>query len=230
MTIAIESTLDEIVDIPTLTADGPGDRTCLREAAWSVELPHQFKSDHATWTGVSFSKIAIDQLMCVLRAAGADFDVDAFLATSSLEACATFEKGQLRFLTKPDGKRRDRSGFNADVSTKEWSDRTDRSRTRGHSCPLTKMSCDACGAFPGVELVELDFPIYLRIGTNDVAVQSDGSGGLAAGGGKPGYRHRGDRLARRWPVGRRHAILNRAMNRSRGVSGFFGPRPRRPPR
>ena len=50
VTIAIESTVDEIVDVPTLTADGPGDRTCLREAAWSVELPHQFKSDHATWT------------------------------------------------------------------------------------------------------------------------------------------------------------------------------------
>jgi len=111
--------------------------------------------------------------MCVLRAAGADFDVDAFLATSSLEACATFEKGQLRFLTKPDGKHRDRSGFNADVSMKEWSDLDGQIQDAKAFVSANEDELRRLRAFPGVELVELDFPIYLRIGTNDVAVQSD---------------------------------------------------------
>ena len=39
--------------------------------------------------------------MCVLRAAGADFEVDAFLATSSLKAIGVRRKGELRLATKP---------------------------------------------------------------------------------------------------------------------------------
>jgi hypothetical protein len=58
--------------------------------------------------------------MCVLRAAGVDFDVDAFLATSSLNATSIRRKGELRLITKSDGPRRERSGFTADVSVKEW--------------------------------------------------------------------------------------------------------------
>ena len=48
------------------------------------------RSDRAT--NADSSNIWDDSLMCVLRAAGADFDVDSFLATSSLVACAVFRR------------------------------------------------------------------------------------------------------------------------------------------
>jgi hypothetical protein len=50
VTVTIETTIAEIVDVPALTADGPGDRTCLREAAWSIELPGAFNSERDKWT------------------------------------------------------------------------------------------------------------------------------------------------------------------------------------
>ena len=50
ITVAIETTVDEIVDIPALPADVPGDPACLREAIWLVELPGAFKSERDRWT------------------------------------------------------------------------------------------------------------------------------------------------------------------------------------
>ena len=47
--ITIETTLDEIVDIPALSDDGRGDGACLREAIWSLELPSAFDSERSTW-------------------------------------------------------------------------------------------------------------------------------------------------------------------------------------
>jgi len=35
--------------VPSLTADGRGDRACLREAAWSLDLPTTFDKEHETW-------------------------------------------------------------------------------------------------------------------------------------------------------------------------------------
>ena len=60
--------------------------------------------------------------MCVLRAGGPNFEVDAFLATSSLEVIRVRRKGEPRFASKPDGPRLEQSGFNADVSSKNWND------------------------------------------------------------------------------------------------------------
>ena len=60
--------------------------------------------------------------MCVLRAGGSEFDVDAFLATSSFNVIRVHRKGEPRFTTRPDGPRKEGSGFNADVSSKEWDD------------------------------------------------------------------------------------------------------------
>jgi hypothetical protein len=111
--------------------------------------------------------------MCVLRAGGADFDVDAFLATSSLEAISVRRKGELRLTTKPDGPRHQRSGFTADVSLKEWNDLRGQIEDAKaflveHGAELLRLR-----SFPGVEGLELDFPMNLRMGTNEIAVQSD---------------------------------------------------------
>jgi hypothetical protein len=49
VSISVETTRDEVVDVPALTADGRGDRACLREAAWSLDLPASFDHEHETW-------------------------------------------------------------------------------------------------------------------------------------------------------------------------------------
>jgi hypothetical protein len=111
--------------------------------------------------------------MCTLRAAGSAFEVDEFLASSPIEPLVVYHVGDLRFRTQPDGPRLSRSGFNADVSTKEWSDlkgqiEDAKDFLKNHGAELRRL-----GAFPGCEGVELDFPMNLRIGTNDIVVQSD---------------------------------------------------------
>ena len=110
--------------------------------------------------------------MCVLRAAGADFDVDAFLATSSLKAIGVRRRGEVRLASNPGGPRHERSGFTADVSVKEWNDLPGQIEDakvflEEHGAELLRLR-----SFPGVGGLELDFPVYLRIG-NQIVVQSD---------------------------------------------------------
>ena len=111
--------------------------------------------------------------MCVLRAAGADFEVDAFLATSSLKAVSVRRKGELRLATKPDGPRHERSGFTADVSLKEWNDlpgqiEDAKAFLAEHGAELLRLR-----SFRGIGGLELDFPVDQRIGMNQIVVQSD---------------------------------------------------------
>ena len=111
--------------------------------------------------------------MCVLRAGGPNFDVDAFLVTSSLKAIRVRRKGELRFASKPDGPRSECSGFNADVSSKEWSDLPGQIDDAKAFLSEYEAELLRLRSFPGVDGVELDFPTHLRIGTNNVAVQTD---------------------------------------------------------
>jgi hypothetical protein len=111
--------------------------------------------------------------MCVFRAGGVNFDVDAFLAASSLEAISIRRKGEFRFLTKPDGPRHGRSGFTADVSVKEWSDLPGQIEDAKAFLTEHRTELRRLRSFPGVEILELDFPMNLRIGTNRIVVQSD---------------------------------------------------------
>jgi hypothetical protein len=53
VTISIETTLAEIVDVPRVTIDGTRDarlEQCLGEAAWAIDLPPQFTASSASWT------------------------------------------------------------------------------------------------------------------------------------------------------------------------------------
>jgi hypothetical protein len=52
-TIVLETTIAEIVDIPRVTLDGAADtklETCLREAAWEIDLPTWFQATWQSWT------------------------------------------------------------------------------------------------------------------------------------------------------------------------------------
>jgi hypothetical protein len=111
--------------------------------------------------------------MCVLRAVGTDFDVDAFLATSGFEMCGVRRKGEPRLRSKPDGPRNESSGFNADVSTKAWNDLPGQIQDAKVFLSENEEELRRLRSFPGVEGVELDFPIELRVGENEIVVQSD---------------------------------------------------------
>jgi len=111
--------------------------------------------------------------MCVLRAHGVEFDVDQFLTTSSLEACAVWHRGEEnRFLPKTRGPVNPDSGLNVEVSDGPWSDRAvqlDEVQTflRANATEIQRLR-----AWPGVEEVVLDIPVELRIGEK-IAVQSE---------------------------------------------------------
>lgn len=60
-------------------------------------------------------------MSCVLRVAGSDFDVAAFLRDSVWSPCRVFRKGEPKWPSTPH-KINTRPGFNLDVSDAEFSD------------------------------------------------------------------------------------------------------------
>jgi hypothetical protein len=110
--------------------------------------------------------------MCVLRATGSDFDVDTFVAASPLDVCAVHRKGDLRLRSQPNGPRREASGFNANVSAKEWSDLPGQVQDALQFLAENERELRRLRAFPGVDGLELDLPIEQRMGVTTVT-QSD---------------------------------------------------------
>ena len=111
--------------------------------------------------------------MCILRVAGKQLDVDRHLAVSGLTADKVFRAGEPRWMSQPDGKRNEMSGFTVEVS-------------RGSSSCLDEQANDAIGflrqheaalarlrAAPGVEDMRLDFRVDLRIDRQNVMAQFD---------------------------------------------------------
>lgn len=53
LTLELETTLREIVDLPRIELQGVADfalERCLREGVWALALPRDFTSERATWT------------------------------------------------------------------------------------------------------------------------------------------------------------------------------------
>jgi hypothetical protein len=97
-------------------------------------------------------------MSCVLRAYGADFDVDAFLATCEFEPIAVFRKGEPRFpASQPEGPRNQRSAVNFEASGADFSELELQMEealafVRQHQAFITRLR-----EFPGVEGMTLDF-------------------------------------------------------------------------
>jgi hypothetical protein len=109
-------------------------------------------------------------MSAVLRATGKEFDVDAFLVGSSLEPCAVYHRGEVRFpQPRPAVEPRERSGLHVVASVTEFVDFPQQvaeatSFLQAHAEEIRRLA-----SFPGVEGVELDFGIERR----NVAVQND---------------------------------------------------------
>jgi hypothetical protein len=48
--VTLETTISEVVDVPAVSANERGDRACLREATWALDLPDDFTAERKAWT------------------------------------------------------------------------------------------------------------------------------------------------------------------------------------
>ena len=109
-------------------------------------------------------------MSCVLRASGANFDVDSFLKDSSLQPLAVFRRGEVHFpnsvVAQPTSKY---SGMNISVSTREFSDLKGQIEDAVGFLSENGEELKRLRDSPGLERMDLDFPIEVR----DVVFQSD---------------------------------------------------------
>lgn len=98
----------------------------------------------------------------VLRAAGSDFDIDAFLGACELDPIRVWRKGEPRFHSRPDGPKNEASGANFEVSSADFSE---LSAQFEDACVFFKKNADfvrrLC-AFPGAEGVIVDFGVEIH--------------------------------------------------------------------
>jgi len=107
---------------------------------------------------------------CVLRASGKDFNVDAFLRGSQLEPLTVWHVGEPRApVSNPIGRQHQDSGMNVSVSLLNFSDLPGQIRDARSFLQDNRSEILRLKEFPGVESIQLDFPIEDR----DVALQSD---------------------------------------------------------
>ncbi len=105
-------------------------------------------------------------MSAVLRAAGRNFNVDAFVVASRLKPCRVYHRGKSRLPGLPPDKE---SGLNVPVSTAGFAE---FSKQVAEATEFLRTQTDEIRrlvTFPGVEGVTLDFGIERR----DVAVQCD---------------------------------------------------------
>jgi hypothetical protein len=109
-------------------------------------------------------------MSAVLRAYGADFDVDAFLAGCTLPVCAVKRRGEpVCPASRPDGRSHERSGVHVSMSNAGFGE---FARQVAEATTLLQSEAEQVRRlcqFPGVEDVTLDFGISRR----DVPVQCD---------------------------------------------------------
>ncbi len=100
-------------------------------------------------------------MSCVLRARGRDFNVETFLQGSSLKPLIVYHRGQQRFpgsKTQPD----EYSGMNVSVSEGEFSDLASQIEDALQFLSQNAGELQRLRNFPGVEKLELDFPVENR--------------------------------------------------------------------
>ncbi len=109
-------------------------------------------------------------MSCVLRASGRNFDVDEFLKTSSLDALAAFHRGETQLPSSSVTRKSEVSGMHVSVSTREFSDLTGQIADAIEFLSKNGRELKRLRDFPGLERMDLDFPIEDR----DVVYQRDG--------------------------------------------------------
>lgn len=117
-----------------------------------------------------YSAAEAHRMSAVLRAYGAAFDVDAFLAGCTLPVCAVKRPGEPVFsASQPDGRRHEQSGVHVAASDADFGEFP---RQVAEATAFLRAEAEQVRRlveWPGVEGVTLDFGVARR----DVAVQCD---------------------------------------------------------
>lgn len=101
-------------------------------------------------------------MSCVLRASGACFDVDEFLKTSTLDVLTAFHRGGAQFPASSITRKSEFSGMSVSLSTREFSDLTGQIEDAIRFLSENERELIRLRDFPGIERMELDFPIEER--------------------------------------------------------------------
>ncbi len=101
-------------------------------------------------------------MSCVLRASGTCFDVDEFLKTSTLDVLTAFHRGAVQFPTSSITRKSEFSGMSVSVSAREFSDLSGQIEDAIRFLLQNERELIRLRDFPGIERVELDFPIEER--------------------------------------------------------------------
>jgi len=101
-------------------------------------------------------------MACVLRVAGRDFDVDAYLGRGVLAPSAVYRRGEARFPTLPRARKSLQSGFSIVVSKKEFSDFPGQVRDALSFLGRHRRAVRALRRRNGVESATLDFGVERR--------------------------------------------------------------------
>jgi hypothetical protein len=110
-------------------------------------------------------------MACVLRVAGREFDVDAYIQRGALVPSAVYRRGEARFPTLPRARTNSRSGFSIVVSKRPFSDFEGQVREALAFLEKERRAVQALRRRKGVEGATLDFGVERR---PDVAVQVQG--------------------------------------------------------
>lgn len=108
-------------------------------------------------------------MSCVLRASGTYFDVDEFLKTSTLDVLTAFRRGAGQFPNASVTRKSEHSGLAVSVSAREISDLTGQIEDAISFLSENDGELRRLRDFPGMERIELDFPIEDR----DIVYQRD---------------------------------------------------------
>lgn len=109
--------------------------------------------------------------MCVFRAYGKNFDVDAFVAKSAMPIISVGYRGEERFPGILPAATH--SGFNAEVSKKSWSNLKAQIQDAKRFLEKHSRELKRLRRMTGLDHLCLDFPLDQRIGRNNLATQHD---------------------------------------------------------
>ncbi|HEV3305746.1 MAG TPA: hypothetical protein VGZ91_04840 [Candidatus Sulfotelmatobacter sp.] len=111
----------------------------------------------------------MSRMSCVLRASGSNFDVDEFLKTSTFDVLTLFRRGEVQSPTSSVTRKSAYSGMNVSVSAREFSELRGQIDDAVEFCSENGRELKRLREFPGLEKMDIDFPIEDR----DVVFQRD---------------------------------------------------------
>lgn len=112
-------------------------------------------------------------MSCILRVSGDNLDVKSLAKKLSIKPYDIYIKGQPIFKTRPEGKKRQTSGLSFCTSNADFNKLDKQIKDTIKYLTKNRLELKKLTANKNVEYSTLDFGIELRMGYNNIALQSD---------------------------------------------------------